>query len=914
MDLSLIEKDPAAFAAFMMAKPHGSTFTPPVHEDGETIDGAWCRANDEAVDAPFLIRDAKAAGLKRPDLTIDDVAILAGPDTQVPVLDAATQEQQRRWTLREWATYMREKTPETHKVLNILSLEVSGTRLGALVRAPQFVRDVDWVPKTPEDTRPKVRKYCLMSASGAFTDWHVDMGGTSVWYHVIQGAKVFWFAPPTPKNLDAYAAWISSSSQAKTWFGDILGAEEVSRISLEPGFVLSLPAGWLHAVYTPADSLVLGGNYLHSRAFGTQLAIFALEKKCRVDAECRFPHWVETVVYGAAADARHPAVSSKDAEARRLLAATLRAWVGGAGSLTASEKRRLDAAMQRVSVDFGALESAELGPAPKRTEDTLDVYVSRGLQVTAEERAEFLEGARGPVRASSLLRVSKDKEEDDWGARPRQTLYDSDDSDESDEDGTAGLGIAELKARFGVKAPREKRPAADAKGPKKRKKAKKAPVDKFARRRDPRLSVAAVQGGGAANDAEKRRREEVALGGARRRAAAMAAAERAVAAFDAMAWLEGARCATDASARDAVDLPSLLAKLEEWAAQHDGAPRGEDWVPPPLDARLDAETRMASLEAARLACETFSILNVDTLLAKLRAAAAAATAPEEEEELAPAPPRTYKRPAVRAAPPVAAVADADEPGVAAPDSVAETALPDPPSEAPAFAGATAAPPPDAEAALTALLRRRSDERKAEQAPIPTTAPVLAPATAHATLSDRVYAAVVLEADPWGRPLDEALAAKITGMITDAYNPPYVETLLVEGIGSAMDEAFSVLLAAGALPGPQFSPTVLSVPSSRDPNKRTAISSLSPDRPCWPKLVVTAYEKDDRRVKLCDAVVFGVAAEGVAELEKFLGYLGSSRSAAVVRLDASTKAYVPAQTIDATAPALVLRPFHAPRAA
>ena len=44
----------------MMAKPHGSAFTPPIHEDGDSIDGAWCRAHDAAVDAPFLIRDAKA--------------------------------------------------------------------------------------------------------------------------------------------------------------------------------------------------------------------------------------------------------------------------------------------------------------------------------------------------------------------------------------------------------------------------------------------------------------------------------------------------------------------------------------------------------------------------------------------------------------------------------------------------------------------------------------------------------------------------------------------------------------------------------------------------------------------------------------------------------------------------------------
>lgn len=37
---------------------------------------------------------------------------------------------------------------------------------------------------------PKVQKYCLMSVKGCFTDFHVDFGGTSVWYHILKGAKV----------------------------------------------------------------------------------------------------------------------------------------------------------------------------------------------------------------------------------------------------------------------------------------------------------------------------------------------------------------------------------------------------------------------------------------------------------------------------------------------------------------------------------------------------------------------------------------------------------------------------------------------------------------------------------------------------------------------------------------------------
>jgi len=37
---------------------------------------------------------------------------------------------------------------------------------------------------------PKVQKYCLMSVGGCYTDFHVDFGGTSVWYHILKGAKV----------------------------------------------------------------------------------------------------------------------------------------------------------------------------------------------------------------------------------------------------------------------------------------------------------------------------------------------------------------------------------------------------------------------------------------------------------------------------------------------------------------------------------------------------------------------------------------------------------------------------------------------------------------------------------------------------------------------------------------------------
>lgn len=40
--------------------------------------------------------------------------------------------------------------------------------------------------------------------------------------------------------------------------------------------------GWIHAVYTPKDSLVFGGNFLHSFNIDKQLEVAAIEEKTHV--------------------------------------------------------------------------------------------------------------------------------------------------------------------------------------------------------------------------------------------------------------------------------------------------------------------------------------------------------------------------------------------------------------------------------------------------------------------------------------------------------------------------------------------------------------------------------------------------------------------------------------------------------
>lgn len=63
------------------------------------------------------------------------------------------------------------------------------------MEAPYIARKLDWVNSMwptdidDDDTqykKPEVQKYCLIGVKDSYTDFHVDFGGTSVWYHVLR--------------------------------------------------------------------------------------------------------------------------------------------------------------------------------------------------------------------------------------------------------------------------------------------------------------------------------------------------------------------------------------------------------------------------------------------------------------------------------------------------------------------------------------------------------------------------------------------------------------------------------------------------------------------------------------------------------------------------------------------------------
>lgn len=234
-----------------------------------------------------------------PEMTIFDVADVIGHDTPVEVIDVASQSSSKvSWTISEWAEYFDTPKEKKKKTLNVISLEVTGTPMQSFVEAPQLVRDLDWVTRDwpqerrdstcPDNSWPKVQRYVLMGVEGAYSDWHIDFAGSSVYYHVIWGHKTFLFAPPTARNLAAYKAWCSSTRQDFDWLGDHL--HSLTRVDIRPGETMLIPSGWLHCVYTPKNTLVVGGNFLTDWNVATQWKLVEIEEATKVPKKFRFPH------------------------------------------------------------------------------------------------------------------------------------------------------------------------------------------------------------------------------------------------------------------------------------------------------------------------------------------------------------------------------------------------------------------------------------------------------------------------------------------------------------------------------------------------------------------------------------------------------------------------------------------------
>ncbi|XP_047501242.1 histone lysine demethylase PHF8-like [Penaeus chinensis] len=293
---------------------------------------------------PILVEDKNGLDLIVPhdSFNVLDVENYVGSEHEVDVIDVQRQTDVKM-QLHEFIEYF--LSPARTTVLNLISLEFSNTSLSQLVEPPYIVRKLCWVtsswptdpPPGPPLSRPNVSKYVLIGVENSYTDFHIDFGGTSVWYHVLWGEKVFYLIKPTPANLALYQRWMKANNQSEMFFGDQVDA--CYRCVVRAGETLFIPTGWIHAVLTPTDTLVFGGNFLHSQNIDLQLQVYEIEKQTAAPEKFRFPHYETVSWYAAtrlvtelrdmgAAGTRVPPIMIAGA---RSLAAALRQWGGENG-------------------------------------------------------------------------------------------------------------------------------------------------------------------------------------------------------------------------------------------------------------------------------------------------------------------------------------------------------------------------------------------------------------------------------------------------------------------------------------------------------------------------------------------------------------------------------------------------------
>ncbi|XP_077195941.1 lysine-specific demethylase 7A isoform X1 [Paroedura picta] len=241
-------------------------------------------------DVPIMVPKLDGLGLRLPPPTFSvlDVERYVGGDKVIDVIDVARQADSKM-KLHNYVKYF--MNPDRPKVLNVISLEFSDTKMSELVEVPEIARKLSWVENYwPDDSvfpKPFVQKYCLMGVQDSYTDFHIDFGGTSVWYHVLWGEKIFYLIKPTNENLAIYEAWSSSVTQSEVYFGDKV--DQCYKCVVKQGHTLFVPTGWIHAVLTSQDCMAFGGNFLHNLNIGMQLRCYEMEKRLKTPDLFKFP-------------------------------------------------------------------------------------------------------------------------------------------------------------------------------------------------------------------------------------------------------------------------------------------------------------------------------------------------------------------------------------------------------------------------------------------------------------------------------------------------------------------------------------------------------------------------------------------------------------------------------------------------
>uniref|UniRef100_H3BAZ8 PHD finger protein 2 n=1 Tax=Latimeria chalumnae TaxID=7897 RepID=H3BAZ8_LATCH len=247
---------------------------------------------ESAFTEPILVPKKDGLGLTVPAPTfyVSDVENYVGPERVVDVTDV-TKQKDCKMKLKEFVDYY--YSTNRKRVLNVINLEFSDTRMSSFVESPDIVRKLSWVENHwPDDAllaKPKVTKYCLICVKDSYTDFHIDSGGASAWHHVLKGEKIFYLIKPTSANISLYERWRSSSNHSEMFFADQV--DKCYKCTVKQGQTLFIPSGWIYATLTPVDCLAFAGHFLHSLSVEMQMRAYEVEKRLKIGSLTQFPNF-----------------------------------------------------------------------------------------------------------------------------------------------------------------------------------------------------------------------------------------------------------------------------------------------------------------------------------------------------------------------------------------------------------------------------------------------------------------------------------------------------------------------------------------------------------------------------------------------------------------------------------------------
>ncbi|XP_013788563.1 lysine-specific demethylase 2A-like, partial [Limulus polyphemus] len=99
---------------------------------------------EHGLEDPLVFKEKSGLGMRMPseNFTVNDVRQCVGSRRMLDVMDVTTQ-RDVEMPMKDWCKYF--ENTDREKLLNVISLEFSHTRLEHYVESPTVVRQVDWI-------------------------------------------------------------------------------------------------------------------------------------------------------------------------------------------------------------------------------------------------------------------------------------------------------------------------------------------------------------------------------------------------------------------------------------------------------------------------------------------------------------------------------------------------------------------------------------------------------------------------------------------------------------------------------------------------------------------------------------------------------------------------------------------------